>query len=134
MHMPTLRSVIAILCFGFAHSVCAEQSPAVKIRGEVVDPALYLREGRHGGEVADQTYEAVDGGQALALLEENTGTLYLFLAAQPGEDPNELVYDSVNKTVTVTGTIYERGGVKGIEPTTVELLAPPTEPTKPKTP
>ena len=120
MHRPALRITVVILLAGLAPSVFAEERPTVKLRGEVVDPALYLREGRHGTEREAETYEAVDGGQTLALLEEGTSTLYLFLTAQPGEDPNELVYDYVNKTVTVTGTVYERGGIKGVVPTAVE--------------
>jgi len=95
------------------------------LQGEVVDPALYLKDGRHGAELEEQTYEAVDGGQTLALLDTDSNALYLFLAEQAGEDPNELAYDYVNRKVKVTGTVYERGGVHGIVPTTVEPLEPP---------
>ena len=85
-----------------------------EIQGEIVDPAAYLQDGSHGPERVNQTYEALDGGQTLALLEESTETLYLLLAEAPGEDPNELVYDYVNQRLTVTGTVYERAGLKGI--------------------
>ena len=61
MNVPVLRPAVVILCIGLAHSVCAEEPPTVKLRGEVVDPALYLREGRHGSELEVDTYEAVDG-------------------------------------------------------------------------
>lgn len=84
------------------------------IQGEIVDPAAYLQDGSHGPERVNQTYEALDGGQTLALLEDGTDTLYLLLAEAPGEDPNELVYDYVNQRLTVTGTVYERAGLKGI--------------------
>jgi hypothetical protein len=69
------------------------------------------------------TYEAVDGGQTLALLDAG-GVLYLLLTEEPGEDPNELVYDYVNQKVKITGTVYERGGVKGIIAVSVEPLEP----------
>ena len=95
------------------------------MQGEIVDPASFLKDGRHGPELVDQTYEAVDGGQSLAVLEEGTGTLYLLLAEQPGEDPNELAYDYVNQTVKITGTLYERGGFKGIAPKSIEPANPP---------
>ena len=133
MHRPTLRSAVAILLLGLAHTVCAEEPPPMKLRGEVVDPALYLREGRHGSELEADTYEAVDGGQTLALLEDGTGVVYLFLAAQSGEDPNELAYDYVGKAVTVTGTVYERGGIKGVVPTAVEPVTPSSAAAQPKT-
>ena len=95
------------------------------MQGEIVDPASYLKDGRHGSELADQTYEAVDGGQSLAVLEEGTSVLYLLLAEQPGEDPNELAYDYVNQTVKITGMVYERGGFKGLVPKSIEPVNPP---------
>ena len=113
-----------------------EAGQAVTIQGEVVDPAMYLRLGRHGAEVVDQTYEAVDGGQTLALLEDGTDTLYFLLAEEPGEDPNELVYDYVNRKIKLTGRLYERGGARGVAPASVESLEPAstTSPTVPNAP
>lgn len=95
------------------------------VEGEIVDPAAYLKDGRHGPEQVDQTYEAVDGGQTLALL-DGSNTLHVFLAPEAGEDPNELVYDYVNQQVKVTGTLYERGGLKGIVVASVEPVAAPS--------
>lgn len=99
----------------------------ITLQCEVVDPSTYLKEGRHGPELTDQTYEAVDGGQTLALLDPKTGTLYLLLTEEAGEDPNELVYDYANQTVTVTGRLYERGGMKGIVVLSVEPPPPTPE-------
>ena len=104
------------------------QTDATTIQGEVVDPAAYLQEGRHGSDLAEQTYEAVDGGQTLALLEEGTDNLYLLLAEKPGEDPNELVYDYVNQKVKVAGHVYQRGGVRGVVVSTVTPLEAPKPP------
>lgn len=102
---------------------------AQTLLGEVVDPASYLKDGRRGPELADQTYEAVDGGQTLALLQQADDVLYLFLSEEPGEDPNELAYDYVGQQVKVTGQVYERGGIRGIVAASVEPLTPPgTEP------
>jgi hypothetical protein len=94
-----------------------------RMRGELVDPASYLKTGQRGPEAEDNTYAAVDGGQTLAFLEEATGAFYLLLADAPGEDPNELAYDYVNKPVNVIGTVYERAGLKGIVLTQVEQVA-----------
>ena len=105
----------------------AQAEQAVTLVCEVVDPSLYLREGRHGPELTDGTYDAVEGGQALALLDPKTGTLYLLLTEEPGQDPNELVYDYANQTITVTGRLYERGGVKGIVVLSVEPPQPAPE-------
>ena len=113
--------LLVALAWGGAAVSAAQQT----IRGEVVDPAAYLKEGRRGIDAENETYEAVDGGQTLALLEDGTDTLYLFLAEEPGEDPNELVYDYVNRQVTVTGEVYERSGLRGIVATAVEPVEPP---------
>jgi len=95
------------------------------LQGEIVDPATYLKDGRHGIEMEEWTYEAVDGGQTLALLDTATNMLYVFLAEEPGEDPNELAYDYVNQQVTVEGTVYERGGLRGVVATSIQPLEPP---------
>lgn len=108
-----------------------QQAEATTIQGEVVDPSTYLQDGRHGPELAEQTYEAVDGGQTLALLEDGTNTLYLLIAERPGEDPNELVYDYVNQQVKATGHVYQRGGVRGVVLSTVSPIEPPTALTPP---
>ena len=105
------------------------------IQGEIVDPAAYLKSGNHGPDVVNQTYEAIDGGQTLALLDEQSGALYLLLAQEPGDDPNELVYDYVNQQLTVTGAVYERNGVRGIVVKSVVPVeaagTPPTTTTAP---
>ena len=124
------RLVVCSMMFGIAAlamagSVTAQD--AKTLRGEIVDPASYLKDGRHGPEMEDASFEAVDGGQTLALLEEGTGNLYLFLGAQSGEDPNELAYDYVGQQVKVTGQAYERGGLRGIVAESVDPLVPPAD-------
>lgn len=114
--------VMAVLVSG-ACSAGAED--ARTIQGEVMDPALYLREGRHGNDVEELIFDAVDGGQALALLENGTGSVYLLLAGEPGADPNELVYEYAGRSVNVTGSVYEKGGLRGIVATHVESLDGP---------
>lgn len=114
--------LVGMVLGGLAASAHAED---VTIQGEVIDPGLYLREGRHGLEVEEQTFDAVDGGQSLALLQDDTGAVYFCLAAQPGDDPNEWLYEYVGRRVAVTGEVYERGGATGIVITNVQPLDPP---------
>jgi len=111
-----------------AGPAAAWSQESVTLRGEVIDPALYLREGRHGAEAEDLIFDAVDAGQTLALLEDGTQTVYLFLAGESGEDPNDLLYEHVGRRVTVTGIVHERGGLKGIVPTAVEPSEPSSQP------
>jgi len=99
----------------------AEEPLSVQmLHGEVVDPALYVKEGRHGSEWLDQMAEAADGGQTLALLEQESQVLYLVLTDTPGADPNELLYDHVGQQVRLKGNVYERGGLRGIVVTSIE--------------
>ncbi|OGX38087.1 MAG: hypothetical protein A3C53_06580 [Omnitrophica WOR_2 bacterium RIFCSPHIGHO2_02_FULL_68_15] len=114
---------------GAAPLPAAQAEQTITLLCEVVDPSLYLKEGQHGPELTDRTYESVDGGQTLALLDPKTGALYLLLTEESGEDPNELVYDYANQTVTITGRLYERGGLKGIVVLSVE--PPQPEPDSP---
>lgn len=130
-----LHVAVCLLCAGLlapSSSRAAEDPPpagaepgrSAVIAGEIVDPAGYLRDGLTGTDLVDMTYAAVEAGQTLAILEEGSKTLYLLLAETPGDDPNELVYDYVNQAVRVTGMFYERGGLRGIVPASVELLNP----------
>ena len=129
------RVVLGVaLLGGLAAQASAETQT---FQGEVVDPSAYLKDGSRGATVTDRTYEAVDGGQSLAILDA-TNALYLALAERAGEDPNELLYDYANQQVQVTGTVYERDGVKGIVVTAVEPLEkpdtkPPSSATTPET-
>ena len=131
MRRQALSILLGVGLLGLASAAGAQETKT--IQGEVADPGLYLREGRHGTEVEDVMYDAVDGGQTLALLEEGTQTVYLLLANEAGEDPNELVYEYVGRRVKATGTVYERGGLKGLVLTSVEPLdQPPASETPPE--
>ncbi len=127
IHTVVFGIVVGMLPLTGLHMCPAQaEEPTKTIQGEVVDPAAYLKDGKRGAELADQTSEAVNGGQTLAILEDGSGSLYLLLTEEVGEDPNELVYDYANQQVKVTGKVYERGGLRGIVPTTVVPLTPPS--------
>ena len=129
-HVVGVGILVGVGLVGVACATFAAPAPTQEVKtiqGEVVDPALYLREGRHGSAVEHLIYDAVDGGQALALLEEATNALYLFLASEPGADPNELVYEYAGRKIKVTGTVYERGGLKGVVVASVIPLEAPAQ-------
>jgi len=120
------RSVRCALLLGMfiAPAAFAASQDVTTVQGEVIDPSSYLREGRHGPDAEESMYDAVDGGQSLALLDDKGQTVYLFLASIPGEDPNQLVYEYAGQKVKVTGTVYERAGLTGLVATSVEPLTP----------
>ena len=131
--MTRVRRFVLVALVSALFGPRASAAP-ITITGEVVDPATYMKSGQHGAAAENTTYEAVDGGQTLALLDEEHHALYLLLAEEPGEDPNELVYDFVNKPVTATGEVYERDGLKGLVLKTVEPVASPAAAAAPVTP
>lgn len=123
-------SALSIHSEGMAAVIDETQGGATQtttVEGELIDPALYLREGRHGPDVADLISQAADAGRTLALLEDGTATVYLFLASESREDPNEFLYDHIGHRVSVTGFLYERGGLTGIVPTDILPLEIETE-------
>ena len=147
--MPRIRTsfvviVLLLIAQGFhapaalAHAHGDEAEPpriidpdakVVTIRGEVVDPTIYLKEGKHGIEVAERMAKAAEQEQPLAILEAGTGKLYLMLPEKPGKDPNQFVVDHIAEQVTVNGYAYERGGNQGIVAFDVDLVEPPKPPT-----
>lgn len=107
---PNLFAVLSMLLLVQTAAFAEDKT----LQGEIIDPASYVKTGERGPSREEMTYEAVDGGQTLALLEDSTGRVYLLLAEQPGEDPNELAYDYVNRQVNVLGAVFERAGLRGI--------------------
>ncbi|MBI3010066.1 MAG: hypothetical protein HYY57_03670 [Candidatus Omnitrophica bacterium] len=116
---------------GFApaeSSLDAGQKPPVwwtnAMQGEIVDPLRYLLNKQHGPHELESITEAANQGIPLAFLEqrEEEATLYLFLATEPGEDPNILVHPFIGHPIEVEGMIRERGGSKGIVATVVTEL------------
>lgn len=127
-------SALSIHSEGMAAVIDETQGGATQtttLEGELIAPALYLREGRHGPDVEDLISQAADAGQTLALLEEGTETVYLFLASESREDPNEFLYDHIGHRISVTGFLYERGGLTGIVPTDIVPLLETEEPPQP---
>lgn len=88
------------------------------IVGEVIDPLCYIRHDSRGME-HKKCAEYCEGlGINLAILnEENDEILLVFPVGHA--DPNEKVVEHIAQRVEVTGFIQERGGLKGIEATTV---------------
>jgi hypothetical protein len=58
----------------------------------------------------------------LAILDEATGTLYIPVASDH-KNQNAKLMPFIEKKVKVTGTLMEKGGIKGIAIKTVEAAA-----------
>lgn len=108
-----------------ASAAAAEQTPK-SVTGEVVDTGCYLaHEGRGPKHVSCAT-KCILGGMPMGLL-TSEGTLYLLTMNHDNADPYNALKEMAGKTVTVTGAVMERGGMKGIDVTAYSLV---TEPAK----
>ena len=92
---------------------------AVKITGQVVDIACFVGHDSSGPKHAKCAETCARAGNPLAIYEETTKTLYLSVSSDH-KNPNTKLMDFIEKKVKVTGTLMEKGGIKGIAITKVE--------------
>ena len=88
--------------------------------GHVVDVACYVSHGSIGESHRECAETCAKAGIPLAILDQQTGTLYLPLATSHHEPANEELMAFVEKDVRVTGTVAEKDGLKTI---TIESIA-----------
>ncbi len=85
----------------------------------VVDTGCYMSHNSKGEKHEACATACAKAGVPLALLDEATGTLYLPVASDH-KNQNAKLMPFIEKKVTVTGTLIEKGGVKGFVIKTVE--------------
>jgi hypothetical protein len=86
----------------------------------VVDVACYVSHGSIGESHRECAETCAKAGIPLAILDQQTGTLYLPLAKSHHEPANKELMAFVEKDVRVTGTVTEKDGLKTI---TIESIA-----------
>ena len=85
----------------------------VSITGLVVDTGCYLSHDTKGEKHIKCATACAKAGVPLAILEEKAGTVYVVVAVDH-KNPNEKLMPFIEKRVAVTGTLFEKGGIKGI--------------------
>jgi hypothetical protein len=85
-------------------------SRSVEIRGEVVEASCYLREGKRGESHRACALRCLANGGQLAIVEDDTGTLYPLAGNTPASDPNAMARTHVANHVVVAGQLFERAG------------------------
>jgi hypothetical protein len=102
-----------------ANTMSHEMSgPAKSVTGEVVDMGCYLAHEAHGEKHVACGTKCVAGGMPMGLLTADGG-LYLITLNHDNADPYNKLKGMVGKTVTLTGSVNERGGMKGLDVTAV---------------
>jgi hypothetical protein len=82
--------------------------------GHVVDVACYVSHGEIGEAHRECAETCAKAGIPLAILDQQTATLYLPLAKSHHEPANKELMAFVEKDVRITGTVTEKDGLKTI--------------------
>ena len=93
----------------------AHKEPAPQtITGELVDTGCYLARGARGAKHVECATKCIAQGMPMGVL-TSAGTLYLITLNHDNPDPYNQLKDMAGKTVSVTGIVMTRGGMKGID-------------------
>ena len=88
-------------------------SREVKLVGEVIDTACYVSHDSRGPDHLECARECAAQGISLGIREEKTGRVYISLPVDHS-NPNAKLTEFVAKRVEVKGTVFTKGGLKGI--------------------
>ena len=88
--------------------------PARTITGEVVDTGCYLGHASKGADHASCATMCINQGMPMGVLTQK-GALYLVTMNHDKPDAYKKLKGMAGKNVTVTGHVYSRSGMTGIE-------------------
>src|SRR5690348_6093241 len=119
-----LFSVILLLAFVSHSKVYAqtskEKSDKVSLTGEVLDMDCYMSMGSHGADHKECGTKCVANGNPMGIMTKD-GKVYVITAGHDNLDPYNTLKKHVSETVTVTGEVHERNGIKSIEVSDVKV-------------
>jgi hypothetical protein len=107
-----LFALLAGTGFAVAQHAHGDNGKEVTMTTLVVDTGCYMSHSSNGEKHATCASACAKAGVPLALLDEASGTLYLPVATDH-KNQNEKLTTFIEKKVEVTGTVIEKGGVKG---------------------
>jgi hypothetical protein len=90
------------------------------LTGEIVDTGCYLGSGERGAKHVSCATKCIGQGMPMGLLTSDE-TLYLLTMNHDNPDPFNQLKKLAGKTVTVTGSVMTRGGMKGIDVSAYKL-------------
>lgn len=111
---------------GHQHKASEQKEPVPQtITGEVVDTGCYLGHEARGAKHIECATKCIAQGMPMGLLTDK-GALYLITLNHDNADPYNQLKEMAGKTVTVTGVVMTRGGMKGIDVSEVKAAAETT--------
>jgi len=111
--------LISILSLAAATSAADSKPKAATLTGLVIDTGCYLSHDTKGEKHIPCATRCAKDGVPLAILEDVTGTVYLPVALDH-KNPNTKLIPFIEKKIKVTGSVLEKGAMKGVIIRTVE--------------
>lgn len=100
------------------HHMPGQKAVTKTVTGEVVDTGCYLGHAARGEKHISCATKCLQQGMPMGLLTSN-GTLYLVTLNHDNADPYNSLKDMAGQTVSITGEVMSRSGMKAIEATSV---------------
>jgi hypothetical protein len=113
---------VAMLTLGAYAEQAAKKNPVKTLTGELIDTGCYLGHGAHGANHVECATKCISGGMPMGLLTKE-GTLYLLTMNHDNPDAYNQLKEMAGKTVSVTGEVMSRSGMKGIDVTEAKEAA-----------
>jgi hypothetical protein len=110
-----LVALIAFPVAAFGHEMSHHHKSAT-LKGEVVATGCYLGHAARGSKHTECATRCLRGGMPMGLLTSD-GTLYLITMNHENAGPYNRLRMMARKTVSVTGTLMTRAGMKAIDVT-----------------
>lgn len=85
----------------------------VTVKGEVVDLWCYLEDGSHGADHKTCATNCAKAGNPIGIVDAK-GAVYVAMGIEDHQSGREVLIDKMSETVTVTGTLVEKGGIQVI--------------------
>ncbi len=115
----TILTLIAGATLAMAQHDHGDKGKEMTMTSLVVDTGCYMSHNSKGEKHESCATTCAKAGVPLALLDEASGTLYIPVATDH-KNQNEKLMPFIEKKVKVTGTLIEKGGVKGFALKTIE--------------
>ncbi len=112
--------LLAIFFFSYLPAQQKTEAKKVTLKGECLDLACYIAGEKKGAEHKKCADMCIKGGAPIGILTED-GKVYLIVENHSKPEPYEKLKNYAAEKVTITGVLYQRGGLPGIVIESVEL-------------
>ena len=123
--LAALTIVVAAVAFAKGEDKSGHSTAGAKAAtwtGEVLDAGCYIAHGAMGAKHAECALKCASNGMPLMLMTKD-GKAILLTPNHDNPDAYNQLKTMAGSNAKVTGTLAERGGVKGIDVTAVEAVA-----------